>query len=153
MQNNSLRIGQTPKNIINICIDEIEGELVAGRIYHCYSEYPVLFSNQLQLISEMEKLYDRLDFPQASTRDRTLTVTKIQRVKSKEAFAVRNEQDVKNQVGRKASFIVRVTSRQNATWQGSISWTEKGVTKHFRSALELLKLMDSALGDEDLKDK
>ena len=65
---------------------------------------------------------------------------------------MRDEQDVKNQVGRKASFIVRVNSRQNATWQGSISWTEKGGTKHFRSALELLKLMDSALGDETMKD-
>lgn len=64
---------------------------------------------------------------------------------------MRDEQDIKNLVGRKASFIVRVTSRQNATWQGSISWTEKGVTKHFRSALELIKLIDSALDDEEVK--
>ena len=52
----------------------------------------------------------------------------------------------------KGTFIVKVHECQNATWQGSISWTEKGVTKHFRSALELLKLMDSALGDETMKD-
>ena len=45
-----------------------------------------------------------------------------------------------------------MTSRQNATWQGSISWTEKGVTKHFRSALELLKLIDSAIEGSELKD-
>ena len=60
---------------------------------------------------------------------------------------MRDEQDSKNLVGHKASFIVRVTSRQNATWQGSISWTERGVTKHFRSALELIKLIDSALDE------
>ena len=59
--------------------------------------------------------------------------------------------DSKNLVGHKASFIVRVTSRQNATWQGSISWTERGVTKHFRSALELIKLIDSALDEEEGK--
>jgi hypothetical protein len=64
---------------------------------------------------------------------------------------VRDEQDSKNLVGHKASFIVRVTSRQNATWQGSISWTERGVTKHFRSALELIKLIDSALDEEEGK--
>jgi len=64
---------------------------------------------------------------------------------------VRDEQDSKNLVGRKASFIVRVNSRQNATWQGSISWTERGVTKHFRSALELIKLIDSALDEEEGK--
>ena len=62
---------------------------------------------------------------------------------------MKDEQDIKNQVGRKASFIVRVTSRQNATWQGSISWTERGITKHFRSALELLKLIASALEDDE----
>lgn len=48
---------------------------------------------------------------------------------------MRDEQESKNLVGRKASFIVRVTSRQNATWQGSISWTERGVTKHFPERL------------------
>ena len=65
MQNTSLRAGPTPKNIVSVCIDEIKEELVAGRMYHCYSESPVLFSNQLQLITEMETLYDRLNFPQA----------------------------------------------------------------------------------------
>ena len=64
---------------------------------------------------------------------------------------MRDEQDSKNLVGHKASFIVRVTSRQNATWLGSISWTERGVTKHFRSALELIKLIDSALDEEEGK--
>ena len=64
---------------------------------------------------------------------------------------MRDEQASKNLVGHKASFIVRVTSRQNATWQGSISWTERGVTKHFRSALELIKLIDSALDEEEGK--
>ena len=64
---------------------------------------------------------------------------------------MRDEQDSQNLVGHKASFIVRVTSRQNATWQGSISWTERGVTKHFRSALELIKLIDSALDEEEGK--
>ena len=65
---------------------------------------------------------------------------------------MRDEQDTNKQVGRKASFILRITSRQYATWQGSISWTEKGVTKHFRSALELLKLIDSAIEGSELKD-
>ena len=59
---------------------------------------------------------------------------------------MRDEQDSKNLVGHKASFIVRVTSRQNATWQGSISWTERGVTKHFRRCknpfLTKLKFID-----------
>ena len=58
---------------------------------------------------------------------------------------MRDEQDSKNLVGHKASFIVRVTSRQNATWQGTVTWTDGQRTQPFRSALELIRLIDSAL--------
>ena len=34
---------------------------------------------------------------------------------------------------------------ENDTWQGKITWAEKNREQYFRSALELLKLMDRAL--------
>jgi len=37
---------------------------------------------------------------------------------------------------------------QNSTWQGQILWIEKGRKHNFRSALEMLKLMDEALNEE-----
>lgn len=43
------------------------------------------------------------------------------------------------------NFVVHIQYCENATWQGTVIWTEKNITKQFRSALELLKLMDSAL--------
>ena len=42
-------------------------------------------------------------------------------------------------------FVIQIDHCENATWQGSILWTEKNVTQQFRSALELLKLVDSAV--------
>lgn len=45
----------------------------------------------------------------------------------------------------KATFVVKVNFRQNATWQGTISWTNQKKTQYFRSALELVRLMDEAL--------
>lgn len=42
-------------------------------------------------------------------------------------------------------FVIQIDRCENATWQGSILWTEKNVTQQFRSALELLKLVDSAV--------
>lgn len=44
-----------------------------------------------------------------------------------------------------ASFLIQVQFRQNATWQGSIQWLDKKKTQRFRSTLELIQLMDSAL--------
>lgn len=45
--------------------------------------------------------------------------------------------------GELGSFVVRVQHKQNSSWQGRITWVEKDRTANFRSALELLKLIDS----------
>ncbi|MBS6723937.1 MAG: hypothetical protein KH268_13270 [Clostridiales bacterium] len=43
------------------------------------------------------------------------------------------------------TFILKILDRQNSTWQGSIVWVEKQTEQYFRSALEMLKLIDEAL--------
>ena len=44
----------------------------------------------------------------------------------------------------KGTFIVKIQRRENSTWQGEVTWVEKKETKFFRSALELLKMIDGA---------
>ena len=46
---------------------------------------------------------------------------------------------------RKNAFVIRILDRQNATWQGTVTWADENETVPFRSALELIKLIDSAL--------
>ena len=43
---------------------------------------------------------------------------------------------------------MRVLFRQHASWQGELLWLEKDARQSFRSALELITLMDSALRAE-----
>lgn len=43
------------------------------------------------------------------------------------------------------TFIVNIRYTENNTWQGTICWTKTQQTIAFRSALEMIKLMDSAL--------
>ena len=45
----------------------------------------------------------------------------------------------------KGTFEISVKFMQNSTWQGQIHWVEKDQKQNFRSALEMLKLMDEAL--------
>ena len=49
-------------------------------------------------------------------------------------------------MNRKETFVVHIISQENATWQGQVTWAEKNKTVPFRSALELLKLIDSTEG-------
>lgn len=56
----------------------------------------------------------------------------------------------KKTVGKdKGTFIVKIHDCQNATWQGSVLWVEEQKEQYFRSALELLKLIDGAISEDE----
>ena len=46
-------------------------------------------------------------------------------------------------------FYVRITHREHATWQGEVTWVSKQEKRQFRSALELLRMIDSVLDETD----
>ncbi len=47
------------------------------------------------------------------------------------------------------TFIVNIKCRENATWQGKVTWAQKSKTKYFRSTLELIKMLNGAMDDAD----
>ena len=51
-----------------------------------------------------------------------------------------------NQTG---TFLVKILDSQNSTWQGSVTWVEGQKVQNFRSALELLKLIDGVIGQNE----
>ena len=50
------------------------------------------------------------------------------------------------------TFVVRVDSRERATWQGQVIWTDQNRKQYFRSSLELLRLMEDAMNAGEDKD-
>lgn len=50
------------------------------------------------------------------------------------------------------TFIIQIKGTENGTWQGTVDWVEKKEKVAFRSALELIRLMDSSISNEDEKD-
>ena len=50
--------------------------------------------------------------------------------------------------GQQQTFIVRVTHRQNSTWQGQITWAEKNQKLTFRSIWEMIHMMENAIYEE-----
>ena len=51
----------------------------------------------------------------------------------------------KKQPAGHGAFVIQILDQQNATWQGTVTWTDGQKTQHFRSLLELIKLIDTAL--------
>ena len=50
------------------------------------------------------------------------------------------------------TFVIKILNKQYSTWQGSVTWVEEQRTQNFRSALELLKMIDGVL-DENIEIK
>ncbi len=139
----SYQISWYAPNFINMCIDNINDGELSGRIYHCYSKEPWKFTNILQLIELADDFFDKLEFPQASTSARSFTSTQFSSVDR--LNKVRSPEDFIENRGQKGTFFLNVRYRQNSSWQGSVTWVEEQREQHFRSALELLKLIDGAL--------
>ena len=57
-----------------------------------------------------------------------------------------NQRDVGSTKG---TFEISVKFMQNSTWQGQIHWIDRNLKQNFRSALEMLKLMDEALAETE----
>lgn len=49
----------------------------------------------------------------------------------------------------KQTFIVEIYETQNRSWQGRLRWIQGQKAKSFRSVMELLCLIDSAIGQDE----
>lgn len=123
-----------------------EKELV-GNAFSEYYQRGFSFENTVGLLEGLESLCDTLSFPQSSVRYRSFAGGQPGVKSGKKVSLV----GVSENGNAKASFMVHVQFRQNATWQGSLQWLEEGKQMNFRSVLEMLKLMDEALEEADQK--
>lgn len=124
-----------------VCVDESrEGEF-SGRIYNPYWSEGVTFRGVIGFLTQMEDLLDQMNLPQSFTAKRSFS--------SPPGTHERTQPMLERRTGRRATFAVRVLFRQNATWQGSVTWMEKNQEESFRSVLELLLLMNSAMEKQE----
>jgi len=138
-----------------VCIDSITDEEPAGRWYNPFCSDPVEFESVLQLLCSMEDFYNEMSFPQCSVQRRSWNAVGRPpgRAKRKEVKRFMSDEVFTQNKGDRATFVVQVQFRQNATWQGTVTWAEKNEIQHFRSVLELIRLMDDSLREGEEKSK
>nr|WP_325257857.1 hypothetical protein [uncultured Oscillibacter sp.] len=96
---------------------------------------PVSFNSLMQLLLAMDAFMDRENLPQRAEEHRTFGA----------AAPPQTPEEGSEEAEPLATFQIRVLFRQNASWQGSLVWVEKNMDAQFRSVMELVRLMDSAL--------
>ena len=65
------KLNISASNIVNVCIDNIDGVERSGRFYCYYSKDPIFFRSIHELFRYMERFMNELNFPQSSTELRT----------------------------------------------------------------------------------
>jgi len=129
---------------------EIHGELDC-----MYFEEPFKFTSLIRMIEMMETTFDAKGFPEKQLLPRTFRKAKERLRKHELDINAHIKEQTTTQAqpnpdGKKCTFEILVRFRHNAEWQGSIKWIEKGATKQFSSIVDLVKLIDTALSDEDI---
>lgn len=150
MRGNAMRPSDVTRSLV--CVDRTDNYDISGVFYNPYMKKPVKFASVLEIIKTMERFFDEISFPQQNYMLREFNPKPVTARKAESEMRQYISEEIFNsERGKKATFVIQVQFRQNATWQGIITWTDEKKTRSFRSTLEMLKLMDSALKGRDKK--
>lgn len=122
-----------------VCVDEYKGGIPTGRVYNPCLSAGFTFHGVMEFLKKTDSMLDNMKFPQSFSANRVFSTPPEEKMDDPPADASKN--------GEVATFMLRILFRQNASWQGSVTWIERKQEESFRSVFELLLLMDSALCD------
>lgn len=112
-----------------------------GTFYNLFYGEEIAFGSLTELLLRIEDMMDEMDYPQASVQNRRFDA----HCKHAEKVNITAASLAKPDWKAIATFKLKVLFRQGASWQGKLTWAEGKTEVAFRSALEMIKLMDSAL--------
>ena len=120
---------------IVVCVDDYQDGILSGRVSIPFLRAEYSFCNTMDFLKKTDVMLERMKFPTSFSEYQTF---------NNEA-PDENAGKVPVMDGKLATFLLRVIFRENASWQGSILWMDGRQGESFRSTLEMLMLMDSAL--------
>ncbi len=145
---NGFGMAAAAPDLVAVCVESRQP--FCGEMFHHYSRQGIRFESIYQLVRLIDKLCDNIGYPIRGTNLRSFTKQSLTaRVNYRETEQIMSLEEIANKKGPEGTFMVHVRFRQNATWQGQVTWVEKKQTSQFRSALELMNLIDSALSEEE----
>ena len=124
--------------LTKVCIDSYDGGVLDGRIYQYNPQFEegISFRNTMAFLKCMELINENAAFGEYEAKR---TFQKIEKPETERPLSSAVKQ------GKMATFVVKVHFQQHTSWQGTVLWCDKKKEERFRSAIELLMLMDSAM--------
>lgn len=133
--------------MLMVRVDGLIDGVYVGSVASPHFKEPLPFQGLDKLVLMLDQFFDQMNFPQAvfkarhftETEERALLPTQtVQNVPSRDSYMEACG------YGTLCTFFIAVIARQNASWQGEITWIERGEKIAFRSTLELMRVMEEA---------
>ena len=121
---------------MTVCVDSYRDGIFQGRFYVPDQEAQH-FQSLCQFLVMIEDLLEQTNEPQSDTARRSFCTL----LQPNDMGPVRSGL----RRGKQATFELQILFRQHTSWQGTVLWREQHREQSFRSVLELILLMDSAL--------
>jgi hypothetical protein len=135
-----------------ICVDDIENNVVSGRVFSRRLKEPIEFRDLNSLVLRLDRLMDEQNYPQAFQRKRSFKLPAPRVAKNESADETQNderpymdEKTVAAATGDKATFVLQVISRQNTNWQGFVEFPDESGKREFESELGFLEMIKASL--------
>lgn len=125
------------RSVMTVRITAYRNGCLQGRLSGVELEGELEFDSTIELLLQMQQLMDASNAPQRNEEVRSFPGEGSLSPQKKPVSAAR--------APALAVFQINVMFRQNATWQGNLLWVDVNEEAHFRSVLELLMLLNSAL--------
>lgn len=119
-----------------VCVDSYHNGVLKGRLYTAFQEMEI-FASLSQFLVKIETVLEVTRMPQSYTASRSFSTMLLPEDRTMAAGDIRP--------GTEATFELQILFRQHSSWQGMLLWQEQRERQSFRSVLELVLLMDSAL--------
>ena len=137
-----------PQNAFRITVDGFADHDFHGRIWYPRQDIELPFHDTTQFLIRTEELLDRWTAPRLTGPLRVFNKRKGKRKMdtTMQQLPPSQSRHPGKPTGERGTFLVKILFRQNNSWQGEVIWAETNERRRFRSALELIKLIDSAVG-------
>lgn len=144
-------------NLVLIAIDDYKQKDFSGRIYTKYSKEPLPFQSSMELIFELDDLYDKWNFPVNTVTYRGFYSNRGR--KRKGAAAVQKKHYVTDELrgsirlaalskmlpiehGKLATITLECQQRLHADWNGRFLIDGEKNDRYFNSTIEMLLAID-----------
>lgn len=129
------RITKRSSNVCQIAVNSFEKGLLSGCVQNAFLNYLEDFTGTITLAEAMGRINGTGCLEEGGTEE----PGEDTRIIPNDVWASYRKG------GKESTFLIKILFKQHSTWQGVIFWRESGEKQAFRSFMELVLLMVSAL--------